>query len=132
MGSQDPLWHTKWLWWWTLGWYVCIIQYQVMNDDLCCSIDAFKLTSAQWSFSTPRLLQTASIDMKTAFTTATFYTAMTNPTVCQILNLPILNQEQVYAWSALIFSSGIVYRSYATRWQQQKQITPEEEEKKDQ
>ena len=90
------------------------------------------MTSAQWSFSTPRLLQTASIDMKTAFTTATFYTVMTNPTVCEILNLPLLKQDQVYAWSALIFASGIVYRSYASRWQQQKQITPEQEEKKDQ
>ncbi|KAG2223010.1 hypothetical protein INT45_012309 [Circinella minor] len=89
---------------------------------------AFRLPSPQWSFSTPRLLRTASVDMKISLLTAIFYTASTNPALCEWFDLPVLDPIEAQAWSAAVLSSGLIYRTYSTRWQQKKL----EEEKKDQ
>lgn len=95
---------------------------------ILCSVDAFRLTNPQWTFSTPRLLHTASIDMKASFATAAFYTLMTNPAACEWLNLPAFSQSEVQAWSAVVLASGLVYRSVVTQLQQApKVVAPEVE-----
>ena len=101
-----------------------IIQY-IMYPD------AFRLSSPQWSFSTPRLLRTASVDMKVSLLTAIFYTASTAPELCEWFDLPVLDPIEAQAWSAVVLSSGLIYRTYSTRWQQKK-LEASEEEKKDQ
>ncbi|KAI8145756.1 hypothetical protein BJV82DRAFT_602145 [Fennellomyces sp. T-0311] len=94
-------------------------------------VDAFRLTSPQWSFSTPRLLRTASVDMKASFITAAFYTAATTPALCEWLDVPMMKPEEAQAWGAVVLSSGLIYRTYVTRWQQKtiEKLTIEEEKK---
>ena len=93
--------------------------------------DAFRLSSPQWSFSTPRLLRIASVDMKASLLTAIFYTASTTPALCEWFDLPVLDPIEAQAWSAVVLSSGLIYRTYSARWQQ-KTLEASEEGKKDQ
>lgn len=63
--------------------------------------------------------------------TALFYTAATTPTLCEWAQLPLLKPEEAQAWSALVLSTGLVYRTFVSRPQKQHEATPIEEEKKD-
>ncbi|KAI8388723.1 uncharacterized protein BYT42DRAFT_561002 [Radiomyces spectabilis] len=95
-------------------------------------IDAFRLTHQEWSFSTPRLLHTASIDMKASFLTAVFYVISTTPELSEWIGIPGLKPVEAQAWSAVIMSSGLVYKSLINRMNAQKPQANTEESKKDQ
>ncbi|KAI8984627.1 hypothetical protein BDF20DRAFT_911704 [Mycotypha africana] len=79
-------------------------------------IDAFQLNQPIWTFSTPRLLHSASIDMKASFFTTIFYVAATTPAISEYLNLPILEPIEAQAWSAVFLSGGLIYGTYSNRW----------------
>ncbi|KAG0174365.1 hypothetical protein DFQ28_006652 [Apophysomyces sp. BC1034] len=93
-------------------------------------VDAFRLTSQNWTFSTPRLLHTASIDMKASVITSVFYVVASNPELCEWIGLPVLETSVAQAWSAVILCSSMIYRTYATRSKQDP--APVEDKKKDQ
>lgn len=93
------------------------------------SIDTFRLTHSNWSFSTPRLLHAASIDMKTSFTSTLFYVAATSPEFCHWLDLPVLEPKVAQAWSAVLMSSGFAYKSYVKRWERRIKDLKEQKEK---
>ncbi|KAG0762948.1 hypothetical protein G6F24_006397 [Rhizopus arrhizus] len=92
-------------------------------------IDTFRLTHSNWSFSTPRLLHAASIDMKTSFTSTLFYVAATSPEFCHWLGLPVLEPKVAQAWSAVLMSSGFAYKSYVKRWERRIKDLKEQKEK---
>ncbi|RCH79472.1 hypothetical protein CU097_000459, partial [Rhizopus azygosporus] len=75
-------------------------------------IDAFRLTETNWTFSTPRLLHVASIDMKASFIGSLFYVAATSPEFCQWLGIPAFEPKVAQAWSAILVSSGLAYGTY--------------------
>ncbi|KAI8047905.1 hypothetical protein BDF21DRAFT_372745 [Thamnidium elegans] len=79
-------------------------------------IDAFRLNQPNWSFSTPRLLHVASINMKVSLITTLFYIGATTPALVEYLNLPLLKQEEAQAWSVILSTSGLVYGSYSNKW----------------
>lgn len=92
-------------------------------------IDAFRLNQPVWSFSTPRLLHVASVDMKISFATTLFYLATTTPAVVEYLNLPELKIVEAQAWSVVVLTSGLVYGTYANRWAKQAKAIKELNEK---
>ncbi|CAO3596714.1 unnamed protein product [Absidia cylindrospora] len=78
-------------------------------------IDTFKLTQEHWTFSTPRILHTPTIDMKASFASTLFYLVSTQPELCELLGCSALTQTEAQTWSALILSSGLVYKSYINK-----------------
>ncbi|KAF7732036.1 hypothetical protein EC973_007141 [Apophysomyces ossiformis] len=93
-------------------------------------VDAFRLTSQTWTFSTPRLLHTASIDMKASLVASVFYVAVSHKEFCEWIGLPLFDAPSAQAWSAVILCSSMIYRTYATKTKQPAETA--EEEKKDQ
>lgn len=91
-------------------------------------IDAFRMNESNWSFSTPRLLRIASIDMKASLTGSLFYVAATSPEFCHWLGLEVFEPQVAQAWSALLVSSGLAYGSYVTRWERQIEALKEQRE----
>lgn len=77
--------------------------------------DAFQLTQPNWTFSTPKLLHAASIDMKMSFYTTLFYVAVTTPSITEYLNIPQLTTAEAQAWSAIVLSIGLVYGTFSKR-----------------
>ncbi|CEP08076.1 hypothetical protein [Parasitella parasitica] len=92
-------------------------------------IDAFRLNQPNWSFSTPRLLHVASVDMKVSFLTSLFYVVATTPSFCDYLSLPIIKPIEAQAWSAVFLSSGLVYGSYSNKWAKRSEAIKEINEK---
>ncbi|KAI8099644.1 uncharacterized protein BX664DRAFT_273000 [Halteromyces radiatus] len=78
-------------------------------------IDTFKLTQEHWTFSTPRFLHSPSIDMKASFASTLFYLISTNSELADLLGFTVLSQTEAQAWSAMVLSSGLVYKSYINR-----------------
>lgn len=78
-------------------------------------LDAFRLNQPNWSFSTPRLLHIASIDMKISLATSLFYIGATTPAFVEYLSLPLLKAEEAQAWSVIMLTSGLVYGSYTNK-----------------
>ncbi|CDH52884.1 hypothetical protein RO3G_16174 [Lichtheimia corymbifera JMRC:FSU:9682] len=72
-------------------------------------IDSFQLTHHHWSFSTPRWLHEATIDVKASFVTALFYMLATNEAFSQWSGFPLLSREDAETWSAVVLSIGLVY-----------------------
>lgn len=104
---------------------VCVYRY----TDTNILKDAFRLNQPVWSFSTPRLLHVASVDMKISFATTLFYLATTTPAVVEYLNLPELKIVEAQAWSVVFLTSGLVYGTYADRWAKQAKAVKELNEK---
>ncbi|GAN07030.1 hypothetical protein MAM1_0145c06520 [Mucor ambiguus] len=92
-------------------------------------IDAFRLNQPNWSFSTPRLLHVASVDMKVSFLTSLFYVFATTPAFCEYLSLPIIKPIEAQAWSAVFLTTGLVYGSYSNKWAKQTKAIEEINEK---
>lgn len=88
-------------------------------------IDAFRLNQPNWSFSTPRLLHVATVDMKVSFLTTLFYVFATSPSFCTYLNLPIIKPVEAQAWSAVFLTFGLVYGSYSNKWAKQNKAVEE-------
>ncbi|KAI8342064.1 hypothetical protein BC941DRAFT_499564 [Chlamydoabsidia padenii] len=78
-------------------------------------IDTFRLTQEHWTFSTPQFLQEPPVDMKVSFVSTLFYLVSTNTELCDIIGLSALTPTEAQAWSALLVSSGLVYKSYITK-----------------
>jgi hypothetical protein len=78
-------------------------------------LDTFKLTQEHWTFSTPRFLHSPTIDMKASFASTAFYLVATNPDLCSLIGIPSLTQTEAQAWSAMILSSGLIYKSYINK-----------------
>jgi hypothetical protein len=78
-------------------------------------LDTFKLTQEHWTFSTPRFLHSPTIDMKASFASTLFYLVATNPDLCSLIGVPSLTQTEAQAWSAMILSSGLIYKSYINK-----------------
>lgn len=86
------------------------------------------MTQPNWTFSTPKLLHAASIDMKVSFYTTLFYVATTTPSIAEYFGLPQLTTTEAQAWSALLLSGGLVYGTYSNRWAANKKSTQESKE----
>ncbi|KAI7907598.1 uncharacterized protein BX663DRAFT_5323 [Cokeromyces recurvatus] len=95
-------------------------------------IDTFQLNQPSWSFSTPRLLHVASLDMKASFFTTLFYIASTSTAFCEYLSLSALKPIEAQAWSAVLLSGGLIYGSYSNKRaiNKQKELLMNEQEKK--
>jgi hypothetical protein len=63
--------------------------------------------------------------MKASFYTSLFYVLSQSPAVIDLFGLPQLSPTEAKAWSALLFSSNLIYGNAAP-----KKLTTEDEEKK--
>ncbi|CAO3624362.1 unnamed protein product [Cunninghamella blakesleeana] len=78
-------------------------------------IETFRLNQEHWTFQTPQVLRTPNIDMKFSFLSTLFYLITTSPEVSSFLGCPTFTKEEATAWGAMILSSGLIYKSYASK-----------------
>ncbi|KAI9490224.1 hypothetical protein BDB00DRAFT_562903 [Zychaea mexicana] len=84
-------------------------------------IDTFNLTHHNWSFSTPRWLHAATMDVKASFATALFYILATNPTFAELTGgWKVFTATEAEAWSAVVLSVGLIYGGVSARWQRKR------------
>lgn len=79
------------------------------------------MTHHHWTFSTPRWLHEATIDVKASFVTALFYMLATNEAFSQWSGFPLLSRDDAETWSAVVLSVGLIYGVMISRQQKQQQ-----------
>lgn len=70
--------------------------------------------------------------MKASFVTAIFYTIMSTPELSEAIGLPVLKPEAAQVWSAVILTTGLLYRTMVSKMEKTAAPSPKVlDEKKD-